>query len=288
MEYEDNVSGDSPAFDVGAAFFGPAEETEIHESPEDGTGTPPDEPAPADEPTSDDEHTDEGDSEQGEQLEVWEFNGNEYNADQVSDALKHKETFERFNTSISPLIDNIKNFGQVAERLQVMAATETEKQITELKQRLGSGLDSREYQQTHQMLQAAEMRMNMLTEAAGQEMRQRQQALQTARAHNARQVATNLVKAGWTKDQMNEAQAIAQGVMKPEQFADLVSPEFMAVLRDAAELRANKASAAARLQDKVTRAVRVNNGKPNAPGNTSTKAEVGSPEWINANFWGGK
>ncbi|MGG8042474.1 hypothetical protein PGO05_03560 [Klebsiella aerogenes] len=292
MEDENDVSSNGATFDVGAAFFGSEAKEPDPQSPESGDGTLPeitDPEEPESDISSDDSGEAEGDSGTSEAVEVWEFNGSEFTAEQVSDALKHRETFERFNTSITPLIDNIKNFGQTAERMQAMAVTETEKQIAELKQRLNSGrLDSREYQQTHQMLQNAETRMSMLEEAAGQEMRQRQQALNNARTHNARQVATNLVKAGWTKQQMDEAQSVVQGIMKPEQFADIVSPEFMSILRDAAELRRNKADAAAKLQGKVTKAVRVNGKKEQAAPAKAQKIKVGSPEWINQQFWGGK
>jgi len=284
----DNAPSSSTEFDVGAAFFGIPATPEDHESDENGAGAQSEEPEDAAVNITDDGGAAEGDNEPGEAVEVWEFNGAQFTADQVSDALKHRETFERFNQSINPLVENIKAFGETAERLKVMGVTECERQIAELKKALGSGqLDSRQYQQAHQQLTAAESRKQVLEQAAEQEANQRKQALINARTHNARQVATNLVKAGWTKEQMNQAQALAQQCMTPDQFADSLSPGFMEILRDAAELRAQKARAAAALQDKARKAVKVGNGAPAA---TTTKKKVvkaGDPDWMAQNFWKG-
>lgn len=286
-----NVPTDGATFDVGAAFFGPAATPEVLESDENGAGTQPEIAEATGIDASDDGTEDAGIAGEGEAVDpdVWEFNGSQFTGEQVSAALKHQETYERFNTTIPPLIDNIKAFGQTAERLQTMAQTETEKQIAELQGLLRSGkLDASRYQQVHQQLQSAELRMDVLKQAAVQEETTRKQALQHTRTHNARLVATNLVKSGWTKDAISEAQALAQQCMTPDTFADSLSIEFMEVLRDAAELRRTKANAAKQLQDKATKAVKVGSTSARAAVQKVKKSQAGDADWMSKNFWGGK
>ena len=290
---DENKTNDVPAnsagFDVSAAFFGTATQEQKPESDENG-GEP--SLSSAEEPginESGNGGEDAGDPEQSKAVEVWQFNDQEYTSEQVSDALKHRETFERFNQSINPLIENIKAFGQTAERMKIMGVTETEHQIAELQKALASGqLNAREYQEAHQALTRAEMRKTTLEQAANQEAEQRKQALNQARTHNARQVATNLIKSGWTKEQMNQAQALAQQFMTPDQFADSLTPGLMEVLRDAAELRGQKQKAADALKDKARKAIKVG-GKPTqaTPAKPKT-SKAGDAEWMAKNFWGGK
>ncbi|MBF4178900.1 hypothetical protein [Lelliottia nimipressuralis] len=285
-----DVSSNGAGFDIGAAFFGAAPEGAKDQSEEIG-GEPSLELTGAEESGSDESDSGdpiEGGTEPGEGAEVWELDGVEYTADQVGDALKHRATFERFNQSITPLIDNIKAFGQTAERLQLMGVTETEKQIDELQKQLASGrLNSREYQDAHQQLQRAELRKATLEQAAKQELDQRNQALKTARMHQARQVATNLVKAGWTKEQMNSAQQLAQGFMTPEQFADSLSTGMMEILRDAAELRASKNAAAEKLRGKAQKVLKVNGQPAQAAPAKKKTVKAGDADWMNQHFWKG-
>lgn len=286
---ETNVSSNVPAIDFEAMFYGAgkegATETTANEGDEGGTGAPVSGAETAAELAPDLSGEDAGNTEP----EQWTFNGATYDETQVSDALKHRETYERFNQSITPLIENIKAFGQVAERQQVMAKTETENQITELRQRLQTpGLSAADYQQTHQALQSAEWRMNVLDQAAANETQKRNEALVNARRHNATQVAATLARSGWNGEQMTQAQSILQGVMKPDQFADVVSVGFMEILRDAYAFRAGREKTAAALKDKARKAVKVsatNGGTP--PPQTKTVA-AGSPEWMNAVVWGKK
>ncbi|MGB7801010.1 hypothetical protein [Buttiauxella sp.] len=217
----------------------------------------------------------------------WEFNGGKFTADQISEALKHQETFTRFNTSITPLVQNIKSFGDHAARFQAMAVTETDKQIQELRTALNSGqLNAADYQRAHQSLQMAETRKGMLEEAGKQVDAQRTEALNNARRHNASQTATNLVKQGWTVEQMNQAQSVVKGVMSMEAFADNVSPAFMEILRDAYELRSQKAAAAAKLQDKVRKVTKTPQQRQQAPA-PAKGANMGSSDWMKKNIWGG-
>ncbi|ASG63948.1 hypothetical protein CEW81_18340 [Kluyvera genomosp. 3] len=117
-----NVPANGATFDVGSAFFGTAAAPEVIESDENGAGAQPDSGEAAAELTPVDGVEDAGDAGEGEEVtpQVWEFNGAQFTDEQVSAALKHQETYERFNTTITPLIENIKQFGQTAERLQIM------------------------------------------------------------------------------------------------------------------------------------------------------------------------
>ena len=284
-----DAPGNATGFDVSAAFFGIKPEVESDESDENSDQTPPGSTAAATDDLADDGDPAPGDNEPGEAVEVWQFNGAEYSADQVSAALKNNETFERFNQSIAPLVENIKQYGETAERIKLMGTTECENQITELKKALASGrLNAKEYQEAHMMLTKAETRKGVLEQAAAQEVQQRNQALQQARTHNARQVATALVKSGWTKEQMNGAQMLAQQAgMTPDQFADSLSTGLMEILRDAAELRAQKGKAAEALRDKATKAIKIGS-KPAAPAVQKVKkSKAGDADWMAKNFWGG-
>ncbi|ASG63947.1 hypothetical protein CEW81_18335 [Kluyvera genomosp. 3] len=73
--------------------------------------------------------------------------------------------------------------------------------------------------------------------------------------------------------------------MTPEQFADSLSPEFMSVLRDAAELRRTKAAAAQKLQDKAQKAVKVGSGAQRATVKQVKKSTAGDSDWMKNNFW---
>ncbi|MGK3630379.1 hypothetical protein ACSLOU_00530 [Enterobacter cloacae] len=284
-----NAPGDAGGFDVSAAFFGtPAKEQEP-EGGEGGAEPSPAEPEDAADDSADDGGQDEGNPGEGEGQEVWQLDGQEFTADQVSEALKHRQTFERFNQSITPLIDNIKAFGEVAQRIKVIGITETENQITELNRALASGrLNAQEYQEAHQMLTKALGRKETLEAAAKQEEARRQEALKQAHTHNARLVATELVKKGWSKENISQVQQLAQQNMKPEQFQEALSVGFMEILRDAFELRAQKEAAAAKLRGKAQKVLKVG-GKPAqaAPAKVK-KSKAGDSEWMAKNFWGAK
>ncbi len=280
-------------FDVARAFFGGEAEKPDHESPEGGDGTPPESGTGAadDQPLNRAEDAGnsgggEGQSE-GESGDVWQFDGNEYTAEQISDALKQRGMYERFNQTITPLIDSVKTYEETARRLGVMAQTEAEKEISELQRALASGkLESRDYQQAHLQLTRAQQRLDILRTAAEQEQQQRRQTLNEARTHNARQVGVGLIKSGWTMNQINDVQQLAQEFMTPDQFADSLSSGLMEVLKDALELRRMKEKAAQELKGKAKKAVKVEGSTRTAPTKAPKSDGVGSPEWISKNFWG--
>lgn len=287
MEHEttNNAPGSTPGFNPTSLFFPTEPAAEIVESVEDGADAPLEQPAAASIAVPDD-----GGQDAGATQSAWSFNGTEYTEEQISEALKHAEMFNRFNQTISPLVTNIKGFGDQAAKFQAMAVTECDNQITELKRALTSGqLNAQEYQLAHQQLMQAETRKGMLEQAGKQVEEQRRQALNNARRHNAGQVAAALAKNGWTPDKMKAAQSVAMGVMSMDAFADVVSPALMEVLHDAYELRSQRAAAAAKLQDKARKVVRT--GKPSTavtPPPQKKVAKAGDSDWMRQNIWGGR
>lgn len=282
-----NVSGKPAAFDPSALFRDPTETPPVVESDEEGG-----EPAqPEPEATATDPgETSPGDAGgAGEGESVYQFDGNEYTAEQVAAALKHQTTNEAFSQSIAPLVDNIKQFSEQAQRFQAMAVTETDRQIDELTRALASGqLNAQDYQLAHQQLTQAQTRKGMLEQAAQQTEQKRQQALANARRQNAANVATQLVKKGWTTQNMQQAQAVVQGVMTMDQFADVVNPAFMEILRDAYTYRAQREQAASKLQSQTKKAVKTGKGAtPANPPKVKESAKAGSAEWMQS-LWGAK
>lgn len=284
-ETTNNAPGNPTGFNPSALFFPSEPAAEIVESVEDGADTSPEQPE-----TTGITITDDGEQDAGTTPTAWNFNGTEYTEEQVSEALKHAEMFNRFNQSISPLVTNIKGFGDQAAKFQAMAVTECDNQITELKRALTSGqLNAQEYQLAHQHLMQAETRKGMLEQAGKQVEEQRRQALNNARRHNAGQVATTLAKNGWTPEKMKAAQSVAMGIMSMDAFADVVSPALMEVLHDAYELRSQRAAAAAKLQDKARKVVRT--GKPSTsvtPPAPKKVTKAGDSDWMKQNIWGGR
>jgi DNA repair exonuclease SbcCD ATPase subunit len=277
-------------FDVTRAFFGSEGTQPDDESAESGAEAPPESAEGATDNQPDDGTEiagNTGSETSGDNAEVWQFDGIDYTPEQVSDALKQRGMYERFNQTITPLIQSVNTYEETARRLSVMAQTEAEKEIAELQRALSSGkLESREYQQAHLQLTRAQQRLEILNSAAQQEIAQRQKTLTEARTHNARQIGVGLIKSGWTMNQINEVQALAQEFMTPEQFADSLSTGLMEALKDAAELRRMKEKSAAELRGKAKKAVKVNNNGAAAPVRAPKGAGMGSPDWISKNFWG--
>ncbi|MBV8042372.1 hypothetical protein [Pluralibacter sp.] len=220
----------------------------------------------------------------------WKLGETEYNEEQVNNALKHADTFERFNQSIAPLVQNIKGFGDQAARFQAMAVTECDNQIKELTTELQSGrLDAQQYQLAHQALTSAELRKASLIAAGNQVAQQRQQALQNTRHHNLSQVATNLARAGWSMDKMKNAQGLAISAgLSFDSFADVANPALMEIFHDAFEYRAQREAAAQRLKKEGRKVVRTHTKTTTAAPETKKKGEMGDADWISKNIWGAK
>ncbi|GDX06349.1 hypothetical protein [Buttiauxella sp. A111] len=282
-----NVSSQSTAFDVAALFRDATPAPEVNEGDENRSEAQQPDKTTDDASQSDLSPGDESSAGNGES--IYQFDGAEYTAEQVTAALKHHNTNEAFSQSIAPLVDNIKQFHDQAARFQAMAVTETDKQIEELQRALASGqLNAQDYQLAHQSLQQAQTRKGMLEAAAQQTEAKRQQALSNARRQNAANVATQLVKRGWTADNMKQAQGIVQGVMNMDQFADVVSPAFMEILKDAYAYRSQRETAAAKLQQQTKKVIKTGKGTTAAtPPKVKETAQAGSSEWMQS-LWGGK
>ncbi len=217
--------------------------------------------------------------------ETWEFEGVDYTEEQLGEALQHSKLYQNYNQSMQPLIENIRNFTEVANRSMDMAVTETEKQIAELNAFLKSGkADARQHQSAHQQLMQAEARMIQLKDAAATTEKQRKDALNLARTQNARHVSTELARAGWQKEDFVSAEGLARTIMNAEQFADVVSPGLMQMLRDAASFRASQAKAAELLKQK-TKGVITNGKVKQAPAAKPKSQDQGSEDWITKRFW---
>ncbi|CAI1768673.1 Uncharacterised protein [Serratia quinivorans] len=216
-----------------------------------------------------------------EATDTWEYDGREYTNDQIAEAIKGHETYQRFNESIQPLVEGIRQYSQTAQDLKIAATTECEKAIAELQNKLNSGqLDSREYQATHMQLMQAKDRMRIIDGAVQQEKQQREAALNQARQQKARQVVTNLMSSGWSREEIATADALAQTAFTPETYADALSPELMAVLRDAAKHRQSQKVVEERLRAAGKKAVQVKAAK--AP----TKVVKAEKKGLASLIWG--
>lgn len=282
---ETTTSGPSTGFDIAALFSG------AKPAPTGDQGQPNGDDAPqpeseitigADEqPGGDPLETGAGEDET-ETVTVYQFGGTDYTEEQISEALKHSSTYERYNQSVAPVIDSIKQFTNQAAQFQAMAVTETDNQIKELTAALQSGqLNAQDYQLTHQALTNAQSRKVVLQNVADQVEAKRVQALSNARRQNAQQTATALVRMGWNQEQMQMAQGVAKGAMTMDQFADVVSPAFMEILRDAAQFRATRDAAAAKLKQQGQKVVKTQRKQTvaDAP-KGSNKPKPGDSAWM--------
>lgn len=282
-----NASSVTTGFNPTALFF-PQDTapTSVDESEQKGGETPPTitEPATLDAPLDGDPAASVATG------TFWKLGDVEYSEEQVNNALTHSATFERFNQSIAPLVQNIKGFGDQAARFQAMAVTECDNQIAELTKELQSGrLDAQQYQLAHQALTSAELRKASLIAAGDQVTQQRQQALQNTRRHNLGQVATNLARAGWSLDKMKNAQGLAMSAgMSFDSFADVANPALMEIFHDAYEYRAQREAAAQRLKKEGKKVVRAHAAAPAAVQPATKKGTMGDSDWMSKNIWGGK
>ncbi|MBF4180586.1 hypothetical protein [Lelliottia nimipressuralis] len=207
----------------------------------------------------------EGDSQPGEnesEVDVWQFGGNEYTADQVEESLKERETYQRFNQSVQPLIDSINDYGQKAEQAALLATTECDKQIDELSKALASGrLTSQQYQQAHLQLREVKTRKKALESEAAEEQQLRSRALAQAQKQNAAQTVVALTKQGWNPADILAVGRIAEKTLGTR-LADVMSPELMQVFKDAAETRAARENAHKRLKVKTDNALKTTKSQP--------------------------
>lgn len=217
--------------------------------------------------------------------EYYEFGNQKYTPAELEEVLRERETYQRYNQSVKPLADSVTEYSTQFERSRVLATTECEKTIAELKRAINSGqLDSRQYQAAHQQLMGAEARMIQLDQAAREESELRAKALTQVRQQNARQSVATLTKQGWTRDDILSVGGIAQQVIG-DKLGDVMSPELMQVFRDAAELRRAKEGAAKRLQAKTKTALKTTK---QAPQKQQPQQPAGNKSWGEMIFGGNK
>lgn len=217
------------------------------------------------------EGDDDGDDNEGGSAVFCSFDGQDYTEEQVTTALKHHSTFERFGEAVAPIVANIRAYGDTADALKVAATTETDKMIAELTTLLSSGtLDSQTHQKAHLQLLQVQERKRVLDEVVNREQAQRKEAIAQVRAQAVRKVAFDLTRRGWTPEQMGEVEALATSVLPEEAFADNLSIGLMEVLRDAHLYRKAQADTAKKIRDMGKKAVKVS---PNKPAKTTTQAK---------------
>lgn len=194
--------------------------------------------------------------------EYYEFGAHKFTPAELEAVLAERETYQTYNKSVKPLIDSLADYGTQFERSKTLAMTECEKTIGELKKAINSGrLDGNQHQAAYQQLVNAEARMAQLDQAARDEAQHRATTLNNARVQNARQVFATLGKQGWKETDLRYVSGLARQVVG-DRFGDVLTPEFMQVFRDAAELRRAKEGAAKRLQAKNNTALKTTRQAP--------------------------
>ncbi|EAM7070440.1 hypothetical protein R5D33_003271 [Salmonella enterica] len=111
-----------------AAIFGAAKEPAAekgNKSPEEGAGAQPESAeidllAGADDSTTLARGAGDGEGE-SETVDVWQFNGVDYTADQVEEALRERESYQRHNQSVQPLAEAIQRAEDDTARFKEMA-----------------------------------------------------------------------------------------------------------------------------------------------------------------------
>ncbi|XUA17748.1 hypothetical protein ACQVA2_13800 [Citrobacter sp. OP27] len=250
---------------------------ENHEEPEEGTGASFDDTASSVLGITDDSATFPGSTGEGESDEpledVWQFGGSDYTAVQVEEALKERETYERYNQSVKPLMETLTDYGNRFEKASLIASTECDNVIAEMNKALASGkLNSQQYQHAHMQLRDAKARKTLLEQAAQEETALRASALKKVREQNARQSVTALVRQGWKPEEITAVANNAQQVIG-DKFADILSPDLLQVFRDAAELRNIKEQTAKRLKTKGGNVLKTTKQAPQRP-QTATKPQA--------------
>lgn len=218
----------------------------------------------------------EGEGESDPVEDVYEFDGVKYTPAQVEEALREKDNNQRYNQSVTPLIDSINSYGEKAEHATLLAMTECDKVIAELGEALASGkLTSQQYQSAHMQLRDANHRKTVLESEAKAERELRTKALNQARAQNAKQTVVALTKAGWKREDILAVDGFAQKIMPREAYAEALNPVFMEILRDALTFRQGRDAAARKLQTKTNNALKTQRAAPKAQPAAPGKKSLG-------------
>lgn len=186
-----------------------------------------------------------------EEVDVWQFGGIDYTADQVEAALREHDTYQRYNQSVEPLATAIQQSEAAISRFKEMALTETEQIIANLEHQIQSGqLDPRQKSVAYDRLGEANKRLKYLSEEADKSARVQREAKEKIQKQRASQTVSELTRQKWTAQEIKAVGASLEKIVG-DKIGDVISPELMQVFRDAAELRHLRDTNAKRLGKKV-------------------------------------
>lgn len=230
-------------------------EQKTDEGAEKSAGTPPDNAALDLLAGTDDSTALAGSAEPGEgepeTVDVWNFNGVDYTVEQVEESLREREVYQRYNQSVQPMADAIKQAEEATARYKDMALTETEKRIEQLQAAIKSGqLDPRQKAAAYDQLDEANQRHKYLTDAAEMSLKAQREAMDKVRRQRAAQTVTALTRQKWSAEEIKAIGANLEKVVG-DKIGDVISPELMQVFRDSAELHRLRNDNAKRLGKKV-------------------------------------
>ncbi|ELY8287809.1 hypothetical protein SOQ48_001338 [Salmonella enterica] len=275
-----------------AALFGAAKEPAAekgNKSPEEGAGAQPESAeiellAGADDSTTLAGGAGDGEGEP-ETVDVWQFNGVDYTADQVEEALRERESYQRHNQSVQPLAEAIQRAEDDTARFKEMALTETEKRIAQLQKAIKSGqLDPRQKAAAYDQIEEALERQKVLNRAAEENAQARAAAMAKVREQRARQTVNAMAKQGWSREDILSIGAHIQKVVG-EGVGDVISPALMQVFKDAAELHRLRNEHGKRLAAKNVNALKMTR---QAPQTKETKAPAKKEKTFGSMIFGGE
>lgn len=219
-----------------------------------------------------------------ETVDVWQFNGVDYTADQVEEALRERESYQRHNQSVQPLAEAIQRAEDDTARFKEMALTETDKMIAQLKKEIQSGrLDPRQKAAAYDQIEEAIKRQKELNQAAELNAQARATAMAKVREQRARQTVNAMAKQGWSREEILSVGASIQKVVG-EGVGDVISPALMQVFKDAAELHRLRNEHGKRLAAKNANALKMTR---QAPQTKETKQPAKKEKTFGAMIFGG-
>ncbi|EHA2490226.1 hypothetical protein JKI59_001030 [Salmonella enterica] len=220
-----------------------------------------------------------------ETVDVWQFNGVDYTADQVEEALRERESYQRHNQSVQPLAEAIQRAEDDTARFKEMALTETEKRIAQLQKAIKSGqLDPRQKAAAYDQIEEALERQKVLNKAAEENAQARAAAMAKVREQRARQTVNAMAKQGWSREDILSIGANIQKVVG-EGVGDVISPALMQVFKDAAELHRLRNEHGKRLAAKNVNALKMTR---QAPQTKETKAPAKKEKTFGSMIFGGE
>lgn len=223
-----------------------------------------------------------GDIEPGEaepELNVWQFGDQEYTAEQVTEIIQERETYQRYNQSVKPLIEAIQQAETTNARFKEMALTETELEMRELVDNLSAGrYDQRQELAARKRIDQLKKRQETLSEAADRAAKEQAETLNQVRVQNARQTVAKLVKSGWTNEQVQAVGAAAGNVLGAK-LSDVISPELLQVFQDAIKYRTAQDNAYRTLKKKAADPLKTQRQSTTQPTQARKPATFGQKVW---------